>query len=297
VFPPSEMSGRPLYAIGDVHGDAARLIKILTAHGLIDVSLGTVQWKKPRVVVLLLGDVIDAKSRHGPHGDAIFEKSLSDMWILEFLRTASREAESMGSKVVAILGNHELMNFRGEMQYASPHHCKRPTARKEYFLSGGGRAVLETMYHTSIVYNGNHYSHAGIPLHATDSQRRMIGKKVSGALLALARNPHLEELVSHRDYADVPDGEQDGSELASRVHELCQEYGVARMVTGHNFTNGQGVVSAYGGRVVYADAGISRAFTPQQTMRSLDIVFDPGDGNLQRMQIDGSVSPIPQARR
>ena len=283
-------ASRPLYAIGDVHGDADRLLRILTAHGLVDVSEDTVRFVKRGVVVLLMGDVLDAKSRHGPFGDMVFEKTRSDLWILEFLRVAAREAREVGSEVVAVLGNHELMNLRGDMQYASPHHSKVPGARQAYFEKGQGKLALAELFHTSIVYNGNHYSHAGIPLNATDAQKRMLGKRAGPNLLAMAADPHLENLVAHRDYASSA-GRGDRS---FRAATICRRHNVHRMVIGHNYTEGQGIVSSYEGRVVYTDTGISRAFTVSDDPKALEIVYDAGAGDLVALRIDGSSAPIPE---
>lgn len=284
---------RPLYVIGDVHGDADRLLRILNAHDLVDLSGGTVRFVKHDVVVVFMGDILDAKSRHGEFGDMAFRNTLSDLWILEFMRVAAREARAVGSEIVALIGNHELMNLRGEVQYVSPYHMPSPAARQRYFAPDGeGTAALAELFHTSIVYNGNHYSHAGIPLNATDEQKRFMGKRATAALLKQADNDHLESLVSHRDYAD---GAGDG-DAAFRAATLCRRHNVKRMVTGHNYTAGQGVVSSFQGRVVYTDTGISKAFTPAHTPRALEIVYDPGDGELVVLKTNGTTAPIPEMR-
>ena len=285
---------RPLYVIGDVHGDADRLIRILEAHALVDLSNRTVRFAKRGVVVLFMGDVVDAKSRHGELGDMAFRNTRSDLWIMEFLSVAAKEARAVGSEVVALVGNHELMNVRGELQYVSPYHMTSAAARMRYFApDGGGTDVLCDLFHTSIVYNGNHYSHAGIPLDATDEQKRFMGKRVTAALIEQAGNPHLESLVAHRDYADGADG---ASDAAFRAATVCRRHNVKRMVTGHNYTGGQGVVTSFGGRVVYTDAGISRAFTPGNTPKALEIVYDPGDGELVVLRANGNTAPIPDMR-
>jgi hypothetical protein len=280
---------RPLYAIGDIHGDAARLVAILTKHGLIDTSAGSVKWAKPGVIVLLMGDVVDAKSRSGEFGDMIFQGSLSDMWILEFLVTASQEADKMGSSVLALLGNHELMNCRGHFDWVSPHHVPSVAMRRAYFMpGGGGYKALCTLFHTSVTYNGNHYSHAGIPLEASSAQKRMLGKRVTPALLDMQEDPDLENLLSHRDY--LAESTKSSSYAADIV---CKRNMLTSMVIGHNFTGGEGIVSDYGGRVIYTDVGHSRAFTLTSSPQTCEIVFDDGSGSLQVLRADGSLSPIP----
>ena len=279
---------RPLYAIGDVHGDAERLVKLMVVHGLIDVSEGRVKWLKPGVIVLLMGDVSDAKSRVSEFGDMLFQGSLSDMWIFEFLKTAQAEAEKVGSCLYSLIGNHELLNVKGDFRFASPYHARDAEKRKQYFSAGRGFSVLTSMFLTSMTYNGIHYSHAGIPLQPSAGQKQIIGKKVSAALLQEPRMSHLEGLISHRDYFEPATAHTEKA-----VATLLLRRGLKKMVIGHNFTDGKGIVHGYGGRVVYIDVGISKAFSPKASAQSSQILYDPGDGDLQVLNLDGSLKPIP----
>ena len=288
---PTESQNRPLYAIGDVHGDADRLIKILSAHGLVDVSAGRVRWLKRDVVVILMGDITDAKSRQDERGDTLFRGSLSDMWIVEFVKLAAQEAVKVGSAMYALFGNHELMNFRGDFRFASPHHVRDSPSRHMYFREGAGYDALTSVFLTSVTYNRNNYSHAGIPLDVNEMQSKMIDKKVNADLLAMdEHSKDLEELVSHRDYYESDRGGQ----TDARLDNLLRERGLNRLVVGHNYTHGQGIVSDYGGRVVFTDVGISKAFVQTASNLSMQVLYDPGDGNLSALNLDGSVRPIPQ---
>lgn len=278
---------RALYAIGDVHGDASRLVGLLQAHGLLSFGQGSIQWCKPDVIVLLMGDLLDAKSRHGEFGDMCFENTLSDMWIIEFLRTAASEASKQNSVVMCLLGNHELLNLNGNFAYASPHHCKDVQKRIAYFTNGGGRAAFSELFLTSITYNGVLYSHAGIPLRATETQLKLLNKRVTDSLLKLADKQDLEDLVSHRDYYPMS-----APESTFEAQTVCRRHNVKKMVIGHNYT-GQGVVQDYGGAVVYTDVGISKAFTITPTTACQQILFDPGNGDLQVLNPDLSVQEIP----
>lgn len=277
-MPPS----RPLYVVGDAHGDAHRLVSLLSRHGLVVVHAGEVRWLKRGVVLLFMGDLLDAKSRVDQ--DDSFQDTLSDMWILEFLGAIAREAQKHDSTVLALLGNHELMNLRSMFDYVSPFHAHDLDVRRSYFAEGGaGRETLQTIFHTSLVYNGNHYSHAGIPIQATPAQMKMLGKRVSPALISMAETPELEHLLSHRDYFD-----RESAEVARAARAVCDRNGIRRMVIGHNCTMGEGVVEIGGGALVFADVGLSRAFTPYQSAAALEMVLDPGDGNLAVLKPDGS---------
>jgi len=287
---------RPVYAIGDVHGDAERLMKVLSAHGLVDVSAGRVCWTQPNVDVVLMGDVTDAKSRNGDDGDALFEGSFSDLWILEFVRLAAEEAKKVNSTLVVLLGNHELMNYRGDFRYASPHHARNLRSRLEYFQKGAGYRALTSVFVTTVTYNGVIYAHAGIPIDPTPTQLKLLDKRVNADLLGLDDvSKDLEDLVSHRDYF-APGDANDAADTGRRLARILDARGVKRMVVGHNYTHGSGVVSDYGGRLVFSDVGISKAFAPNISAACMQIVYDPGDGALRAMQLDGTTRPIPPRR-
>jgi cleavage and polyadenylation specificity factor subunit 3 len=279
-----------LYAIGDVHGDAERLIKVMSAHGLVDVTAGNVRWTRPNVVVILMGDITDAKSRLDDRGDSAFQGSLSDLWIVEFVKLAASEATKVGSELFVLLGNHELMNYRGDFRYASPHHVRDPASRRAYFREGGsGYDALTSIFVTSITYNRNNYSHAGIPLGANAMQTKMVDKRVNGALLATdERTKDLEEFVSHRDYFE---SDRTGT-ITARLGPVLARHAIDRMVVGHNYTHGEGIVSDYGGQVVFTDVGLSKAFAPTVSVSCTQIAYDPGDGHLCALNMDGSTRPI-----
>lgn len=280
---------RPLYAIGDVHGDADRLVKILTAHNIVDISSGKLHWKKRDIIVILMGDVIDAKSRVNEFGDMAFQGSVSDMWVLEFLKLAARQASTCGSSLYVLFGNHELMNFRGDFRFASPYHVRDPSSRHKYFREGDGYDAFTSIFLTSVTYNRVLYSHAGVPLKITEGQKHMLNRKVNGDLLAMdSKSSDLEDLVSHRDYFHPADESR-----SSLVERLLADRSLDRMVVGHNYTRGQGVVSDFNGRVVFSDVGISKAFSPAATKPCVQVVYDRGDGHLSVLEVDGKTKPIP----
>lgn len=295
-------TSRPMYVIGDVHGDAERLIKIMQNHELIEISSDSLCWTKRGVIVLLMGDVLDAKSRVGD--DSSFRGSMSDMWIMEFLSLCGSEAAKHGSSLYVLLGNHELMNFRGDFRYVSPEHMPggaidRNPEREKYFRSGRGYDILVSgLFLTSIVYNGNHYSHAGIPLEASPLQSKLLDKKVTAEVLKLdALSPELESLVSHRDYYRSDSSATERTRTTSHIATILRSHGgVHRMVVGHNFTNGQGIVSDWQGQVVFTDVGISKAFTPQASLATSQVLYDPGDGSLVALNMNGTMQQISQRR-
>jgi hypothetical protein len=129
-----------IVAVGDVHGAYDEFTAILQEVGLID---GRRTWTGGAATFVQTGDVVDrgAKQRQ----------------CLDLLMDIQRQAPRDGGAVIALLGNHEVMNVIGDLRYltpdvfrtfASPDAGKRrESARKDYlaFLSahtGHGHEVV-----------------------------------------------------------------------------------------------------------------------------------------------------------
>ena len=84
-----------IFAIGDVHADSDRLVKLLAAAKIIErpASLEAIHWTAGKAVLVFTGDLIDK----GPH-------SLQVVRLAASLRKA---AVASGGQVVTLMGNHE----------------------------------------------------------------------------------------------------------------------------------------------------------------------------------------------
>ena len=89
-------------AVGDVHGAYERFVAILRQARVIDARE---RWSGGRAILVQTGDVLDrgADSRRA----------------LDLLRRLEREAERAGGRVIALLGNHEVMWMLGDLRYVS----------------------------------------------------------------------------------------------------------------------------------------------------------------------------------
>jgi hypothetical protein len=90
-------------AIGDIHGDYNDFIAILQRTGLIDEQR---HWAGGRANFVQLGDEID----RGPQPREV----------LDLMMSLEEEAAKAGGNVVALLGNHEVMNLMGDLRYVTP---------------------------------------------------------------------------------------------------------------------------------------------------------------------------------
>ena len=97
------MAGPRIVAVGDVHGDLPGFRAILKEAGLVD-DRGA--WTGGDAVLVQLGDLID----RGP----------STRGVLDFVMGLEKDAAKSGGSVVALLGNHEVMNMTGDLRYVPP---------------------------------------------------------------------------------------------------------------------------------------------------------------------------------
>ena len=94
-----------LIAIGDVHGDFDDFCLLLKKVGLIDAQH---HWTGDNAALVQTGDLID----RGPQGREA----------MDLLMGLEKEAAKTGGQVVALLGNHEVMNLLGDLRYVTPQN-------------------------------------------------------------------------------------------------------------------------------------------------------------------------------
>lgn len=114
-----------LIVIGDVHGDFNDFVAILQRTGLIDDQH---HWAGGKITFVQTGDLLD----RGP----------KPREVLDLLISLEQEAPKAGGKVVALMGNHEMMNLMGDLRYVTPENFasysdgesenRRKTAYAEY---------------------------------------------------------------------------------------------------------------------------------------------------------------------
>lgn len=286
-------NARPMYVIGDVHGDVERLLKLLVAHDIISIEDNSFEWKKPGIVVLLMGDVLDARAMSEGFGDLPFERSTSDLWLMEFLVVASSKAAKLNASVHALVGEHEVRNVRHDFSAVSPYHLRDASLRRAYFSpTGNGFAAIKSVFLTSLIYNGVLYAHAGIPLDPTDVQKTLVNKRINNAMLCEDQLVEaLTQFVSHDDFSREPTRDEQRA-----LDTMLRRRRAKKMVIGRHFTDGRGIVAGWNGKVIYTDVGISKAYMPSATIQSSSILYDDGSGALRSLDLSGRANDITSDR-
>ncbi len=89
--------------IGDIHADPLAFLAILKHRGLIDKQGN---WAGGKAHLVMMGDFVD----RGPDSRSV----------LDIVIRLEEQAEAAGGKVHSLVGNHDVMVLRGEMDYAKP---------------------------------------------------------------------------------------------------------------------------------------------------------------------------------
>ena len=90
-------------AMGDVHGNHAKVVRLLTAAELID---GDQRWIGGADHLVVAGDFLD--------------RGLDDRPMMDLLRRLENESVAAGGRVHVLLGNHEVMNLMWDLRYVNP---------------------------------------------------------------------------------------------------------------------------------------------------------------------------------
>lgn len=170
-----------IIVIGDIHGDFAVSKQIFQKLNLIDNLNKWIAIPKNTVVVQV-GDQLDrCRPNIFPCSNPVAtEDDESDINVLDFFNLIHSQAIRHGGGVYSLLGNHEIMNVHGDMNYVSAEGLKtfegyedkdHPDkkfddsldARKYAFKPGSEYArLLACTRQTSIIVGSNLFVHAGI---------------------------------------------------------------------------------------------------------------------------------------
>jgi hypothetical protein len=168
----SDRSSRPaaarVVAVGDLHGDLEMARRVFRKVGAIDDKDN---WVGGALVLVQTGDAVD-------RGD-------DDRKILDLIEKLRPQAKAAGGELIAMAGNHELMNATHDFRYVTPgalsafadldpHTGKpddvEPSARgRAIAFSPGGAYALKLADHPVIVRVGDTvFAHGGVlPKHVT----------------------------------------------------------------------------------------------------------------------------------
>jgi len=247
-----------IVAFGDVHGDLEATRSALRLAGAIDVED---RWIGGELIVVQTGDQLD----RGNDEQAILE-------LFERLRVESAAA---GGAFHALLGNHELMNAKGDLRYvteegfadfadAVEYHPSDPRlaefepherARMAALMPGGPYAHLLAQRQVILRVGDILFVHGGVlPDHVTygidlinrETQAWLRGEADRPGVLQGSDSPQWTRL-----YSDEPD-----SQACEALTEVLSGLEATRIVMGHTVQD-EGISSACEGRAWLIDVGMA----------------------------------------
>lgn len=247
-------------AIGDLHGDldsARRALRLAGAIDAADRSIGG------SLVVVQTGDEID--------------RADGDRAILDLFDRLARDAKAAGGAVVALDGNHELMNASRDFRYvtpggfaafadlaprdggALPELTSDEQGRAAAFSPGGPYALDLASRPLFVEVGDTVFVHGGVlPKHVRYGLDRM-NDEVDDWLRG--KRPHPPGIVDSTDgplWTRLYSSPRAPADCAV-LDEALAELGAKRMVVGHT-VQPRGINAACGERVWRIDTGMSRAF-------------------------------------
>ncbi|SEM83310.1 Calcineurin-like phosphoesterase [Stigmatella aurantiaca] len=241
-------------AVGDVHGDVEALKEVLRFAGLLDAKG---HWSGGKAHLVQTGDIAD--------------RGAGTREAFELLMRLEREALAAGGRVHLLLGNHEVMNMRGDLRYVTPEELASfadqsatpdaPGAPKglaghqaAYGLEGRYGRWLRT--HPAVVrIDGTLFLHGGlhpeVPAKTLGELNRWTRQELfPGGAPGGGTDPRGP--LWFRGYA-----REDEAVWGPGLEAVLTRFGARRMVMGHTPTQDGRIGVRFGGRAVLIDTGLS----------------------------------------
>lgn len=275
-----------IIVIGDIHGDLEATRKLLKIAQIIDDDDN---WIGNDTVVVQVGDQIDRCRYSGTPCEEIDYNEGNDLKILYFFTKLHKKAIKMGGAVYSLMGNHELMNTKGDMRYVSLDGLNefktfsdfnddvkfKNYDRKTAFKPGNPVSnFLACTRKTALIIGSNLFVHAGILPHIAEKYK----VNELNEILSL----YLWDKIDGNKYNDILF--DSNSPFWTRKYnksvslEECQNllklndiYQVGKIYVGHTPNINEGISSICDKKIWLTDYGISKAFKKYKSWEESEI--------------------------
>ncbi|ORX76400.1 Metallo-dependent phosphatase [Anaeromyces robustus] len=145
----STSSFKRVVAVGDIHGDYRKLVKVLRTAKLIDHKNN---WIAKDTAFIQTGDLLDRGS------DTIL--------IFDLMIKLKDQAKKYNSIVYMLLGNHEIMNLQEDFRYVTRGDVMSfggmANRKKAFSLEGKYGKLLRTEMNATMIIDDTLFVHAGL---------------------------------------------------------------------------------------------------------------------------------------
>ncbi len=293
VLPPVKR----IIVIGDIHGDWEMTLKVLRIAKVIDKSNN---WVGGETVVVQVGDQVDRCRYSGipcNRKGATSPDEGSDWKILQYFTKLHQQALKVGGAVYSLVGNHELMNVKGDFRYVSYEglrefdNYEKPDgtiikdgeeARRWAFNFGNPISeFLACTRQVALIIGSNLFVHAGVlPKIAKKYSVKNLNQIMSLYLLDKLNKPNeYKDIFNSTDYSPLwnrvfgnmgvqkyqkaskyLDLAETKNKCESLLNPLKEIYKVDKIFVGHTPLLENGIGSVCDGKIWLTDYGLSKAF-------------------------------------
>lgn len=303
IYPPDKNTIiKRIIVMGDIHGDYKLFKDLLKIAGLIGTnSVGQIIWTGGQTHVVQVGDQID---RCRPVGNMTCANPLttvddeaSDVKIMTLANELDRQASIVGGAFISLLGNHEILNSTGSMNYVSYMGFKEfenytdpknPSlkfkdgfsARKHAFAPGNEiGTMLGCTRLPAVIINSHLFVHAGIIdglieqlglTHLNDLET--INVAVRMWLLGILKKRHVKYIIKAskvsmfwtRILGNIPPGVSlKNPACIGHIGKVLNLFKIGSIIVGHtpqSFTYSDDINQTCDGKVWRVDNGSAKAF-------------------------------------
>lgn len=293
-----------LVVFGDIHGDLKLFKDMLRIANLVQVNkqTGEIMWTGGDTYVVQVGDQIDRCRPMGnmqcTNPNMTYQDEASDIVIMNLANKLHKEASLVGGAFISLLGNHEIMNSDGMMNYVSYLGAKEfesyvdpknPTlkfktgmdARTHAFKPGNEIGTMMGCTRLPAVIVGSHlFVHAGMVDGLIDQigltgveDLETINMAIRMWLLGLIKKKHIKDIIKSsrtsmfwtRILGNIPPGVSlDNPVCLNHIGRVLKLFKVNSIIIGHtpsSFTHSDDINSTCDGSVWRVDCGSSSAFS------------------------------------
>lgn len=275
--------GQRVIVIGDIHGDLGELKALLKLAKVID---NYDNWIGGGDIIVHVGDTIDSCRGEDCVLPADYDKG-EDLETLAYCVEIHNKAQKKGGAMYCLIGNHEIMNVKGDMSYVSPKNFdviydmlnnKFPgrfsdgrQARVWAFNPGNKVAnFLSCSRYGVLIIGSNLFVHAGLSKELSEAYSpKEVNKILSQWLENKLDNPdEYNKLLFSGTYSPfwrrvsgkASKGLNKDNIICKDVIEAMENWKVGKIFVGHTPQLVDGINSTCDGKVWRVDVGNSATF-------------------------------------
>ena len=246
-----------LIAIGDLHGDYEHAEDVFTLAGVVERDAhGELRWSGGNTTLVQLGDVFD----RGPDSIKLFR----------LIQRLKQEAHLAGGELVSLMGNHELMNLGGMLQYVNLEELRyyggKDTWNMLFHPTEGEYGKIISKFPIIAQRGGYVFVHAGCldeyAVLGVDEVNRVAHDRLDALDFSHPILTNNGPLWTRAPIQAAMRGQCALVEKAIASFNRHTEHVVRGIVVGHT-VQGEKVGIHCNGKLIGADIGISRYVTPK----------------------------------